>query len=57
MVKMLESGNKEKNFFFLDPGNPTNKSILGQNFKLADFLTGLSATPLVVVTVNRELFG
>merc|ERR1719507_1435040 len=36
MEKMLESGNKEKNFFFLDPG---------------------SSTPLVVVTVNKELFG
>ena len=41
MVKMLESGNKEKNFFFLDPGNATKKINLGQNFKLADFFDRL----------------
>ena len=56
MVKMLESGNKEKNFFFLDPGNANNRSILGQNFTLTGIFTG-SSTPLVVVTVNKELFG
>ena len=56
MVNELQDVEGEKNFFLADPGRACYK-FSKKNFHLLFFQVGFGTTPLVIVTVNMELYG